>query len=213
MGTFTDQLLVLVMLLNFSALGTGRISFAIRAVALQGVALGLLPLLVHPFSEHLLGICFGILVTKGILIPLLLDSAVRRVKIKHEMEPFLGYVPTLLLGAVCTAVAFVFAARLPLAPEHQGGLFVPAAIATLLSGFLLLTTRRKAISQVIGYLVLENGIFIFGQLLTAAMPLMVELGVLLDLIVGIFVMGIVINQISREFSTIDTSRLTTLREE
>jgi hydrogenase-4 component E len=65
---------------------------------------------------------------------------------------------------------------------------------------------------VIGYLLLENGIFIFGLLLTDSMPLMVEAGALLDLIAGIFVMGIIINQISREFSSIDTSRLSTLRE-
>ena len=83
----------------------------------------------------------------------------------------------------------------------------------LLTGFLLLTTRRKAISQVIGYLVMENGIFLFGLLLSEAMPFMVEAGALLDLLVGIFVMGIVINQISREFSSIDTSRLSALKEE
>jgi hydrogenase-4 component E len=92
-------------------------------------------------------------------------------------------------------------------------MFVPASIATLLAGFLILTTRRKAISQVIGYLVLENGIFIFGLLLADAMPIMVEAGALLDLLVGTFVMGIVINHISREFSSLDTSRLTSLKEE
>ena len=110
-------------------------------------------------------------------------------------------------------LAFAFADQLPLAPEHKDLLFVPASIATLLTGFLLLTTRRKAISQVIGYLVMENGIFVFGLLLTEAMPVMVEAGALLDLLVGIFVMGIVINHISREFSSIDTSRLRTLKEE
>ena len=120
---------------------------------------------------------------------------------------------TLFLGAVTTALAFAFAARLPLAPQHQGLLLVPAAIATITTGFLVLTTRKKAITQVIGYLILENGIFIFGLLLSEAMPVMVEAGVLLDLIVGIFVMGIIINQISHEFSSIDTSRLTALREE
>lgn len=98
-------------------------------------------------------------------------------------------------------------------PEHQNYMFVPASIATLMSGFLVLTTRRKAISQVIGYLILENGIFIFGLLLAEAMPIMVEAGALLDLLVGTFVMGIVINQISREFSSLDTSRLTSLKEE
>ena len=80
------------------------------------------------------------------------------------------------------------------------------------SGFLLLITRRKAITQVLGYLMLENGIFIFAVLLSAALPLMVEAGVLLDLLVGIFVMGIVLNQISREFSTLNTERLTALKE-
>jgi hydrogenase-4 component E len=117
-----------------------------------------------------------------------------------------------VLGALCTALAFWFALRLPLAAIHQRHLFLPAAIATLLAGCLLLTTRRKAISQVLGYLVLENGIFIFGLLLTEAMPVMVEAGVLLDLLVGTFVMGIVIKHISREFSSLDTSRLTALRE-
>jgi hydrogenase-4 component E len=82
-----------------------------------------------------------------------------------------------------------------------------------MTGFLVLTTRRKAISQVIGYLVMENGIFIFGLLLAEAMPIMVEAGALLDLLVGTFVMGIVINQISREFSSLDTSLLTSLKEE
>jgi hydrogenase-4 component E len=66
---------------------------------------------------------------------------------------------------------------------------------------------------VIGYLVLENGIFIFGMLLSKAMPVLVEAGVLLDLLVGVFVMAIVINHISREFSSIDTSRLRKLKEE
>lgn len=213
MATSADQLLVLVMLINFVLLGSSRLAFCIRAVALQGVLLGILPGIIHPFSWHLVGITLGIVLAKGLLIPFFINDAVRKAHIRREVEPFLGYVPTLLLGAVFTALAFVFAQRLPLAPEHQELLFVPASIATLMTGFLVLTTRKKAISQVIGYLVLENGIFIFGMLLTEAMPVMVEAGALLDLMVGIFIMGIVINQINREFSSIDTSRLRALKEE
>ncbi len=213
MGAFADQLLVLVMLINFVLLGSSRIAFCIRAVAVQGVVLGILPGIIHPFSYHLAGITISIILAKGVIIPYLIDKAVRQAQIKREIEPFLGYVPTLILGAVFTSLAFVFALKLPLAPEHQDLLFVPASIATLMTGFLVLTTRKKAISQVIGYLVLENGIFIFGLLLTEAMPVMVEAGALLDLLVGIFVMGIVINHISREFSSIDTSRLQALKEE
>ncbi len=212
MNSFADQLLVLVMLINFIALGSSRMAFSIRAVAVQGIVLGLLPGIIHPFSWHLVMISGGLIAAKGIVIPWLLSGAIHKVSIKREVEPFIGFVATLLLGAVFTALAFIFAAKLPLAPEHQGLLFVPASIATLLTGFLVLTTRRKAISQVIGYLILENGIFIFGLLLTTAMPVLVEAGALLDLLVGIFVMGIIINHISREFSSIDTSRLTTLKE-
>lgn len=213
MFTLADQLLVLVLLINFISLGTSRLMFSIRAVAIQGVILGILPGLIHPFSWHLVAITVVIIAVKGVIIPLLLGRAVRSAEIKREVEPFLGYVPTLLLGAVFTALSFGFADRLPMLPEHQNYMFVPASIATLMTGFLILTTRRKAISQVIGYLVLENGIFIFGLLLAEAMPVMVEAGALLDLLVGTFVMGIVINQISREFSSLDTSRLTSLKEE
>ncbi len=212
MYPFTDQVLVFVMLINFLALGSSRINVAIRAVALQGVALGFLPGIMHEFSWHLLGITVGIILAKGIAIPWLLIGAMRKAEIRREVEPLIGYIPALVMGAIGTALAFVFAAKLPLAPEHQGLLFVPASIATLLTGFTLLVTRRKALSQVIGYLVLENGIFIFGLLLTEAMPVMVEAGALLDLLVGIFVMGIIINHISRQFSSIDTSRLTALKE-
>ena len=81
-----------------------------------------------------------------------------------------------------------------------------------MTGLILLTTRRKAISQVVGYLVLENGIFVFGLLLVDAMPLLVEVGVLLDLFVAVFVMGIILNHIRDEFASLDTGRLEELRE-
>jgi hydrogenase-4 component E len=213
MNSLADQLLVLCLLLNFSVLGTSRLGFSVRAVALQGVILGVLPALIHPFSWHLVMIVVSIILAKGALIPILIMRAIRKAEIQREFEPYIGYIPSLVLGALFTSLAFIFAARLPLAPEHEGLLFVPASIATVMCGFLVLMGRRKAISQVIGYLLMENGIFVFGLLLADAMPLMVEAGALLDLLVGVFVMGIVINHISREFSTLDTSRLSALREE
>src|SRR6185369_4724151 len=213
MNALVDQLLVLSLLVNFIVLGASRLGFSVRAVAVQGIVLGLLPALIHPFSWHLVGIVVGMLLIKGLVIPWMIMNAIRQAGIKREVEPFIGFIPSLVLGALFTALAFVFAAKLPLAPEHEGLLFVPASMATIMCGFLVLIARRKAISQVIGYLVMENGIFIFGLLLADAMPVMVEAGALLDLLVGVFVMGIVINHISREFSSIDTSRLTALREE
>ncbi|MCM0084356.1 hydrogenase [Geomonas sp. Red32] len=213
MSSLADQLLVLCLLINFAVLGTSRLAFSVRAVALQGVLLGVLPALVHPFSWHLALIVVSIMAVKGAVIPALIINAIKRAEIQREFVPFIGYIPSLVLGALLTSLAFIFAAKLPLAPEHAGLLVVPASLATLMSGFLVLMGRRKAISQVIGYLLMENGIFIFGLLLADAMPVMVEAGALLDLLVGVFVMGIVINHISREFSTLDTSRLSALREE
>lgn len=212
MNSATDQLLVLVLLINILVLGTRRTHVSIRAIAIQGIVLGILPLLIHPFHGRILVITLFVLLAKGVLIPWLLLSAKRKIGIGEDVEPFLGYSGNIILGALATITAFVFAARLPLAPMHQGLLIVPAALATCLSGFIALASHRKAINQVIGYLLLENGIFIFGLLLTEAMPLMVEAGALLDLIAGIFVMGIIINQISREFSSIDTGRMSALRE-
>ena len=136
MITLADQLLVLVLLINFVVLGTSRLIFSIRAVAVQGVILGILPGLIHPFSWHLVGITVGIIAAKGFAIPLLLNRAVRSAEIKREDEPFVGYVATLLLGALFTALSFGFAGKLPLLPEHQNYMFVPASIATLMSGFL-----------------------------------------------------------------------------
>jgi hydrogenase-4 component E len=212
MNTAADQLLVLVLLINILILGTRRTNIAIRAIAAQGIVLGLLPLMTHSFQSHILLITIFVLLAKGICIPWLLLGALKKTESKESLQPIFGYSGNIMAGAVTTALAFVFAAKLPLAPVHQGLLIVPASLATILAGFIAIANRRQAINQVVGYLMLENGIFVFGLLLTEAMPLMVEAGVLLDLIAGIFVMGLIIRQISREFSSIDTSRMTALRE-
>jgi len=211
-NTTADQLLVFVLLINILVLGTHRTSVAIRAIAAQGIVLGLLPLLTHSIQLHTLIITVFVLLAKGLCIPWLLLNALKKIETGEDLQPFFGYSGNILSGAIATVLAFIFAASLPLAPHHQGLLIVPAALATILTGFIAIASRRKAINQVVGYLMLENGIFIFGLLLTDTMPLMVEAGALLDLIAGIFVMGIIINQINREFSSIDTSRMTALRE-
>ena len=104
------------------------------------------------------------------------------------------------------------ARALPLLPEHAGTLLVPGAIASMLTGFILLIGRAKAISQVCGYLILENGIYLFGLLLIHSTPLLVESGILLDVTVGVFVIGIIVDRIQRAFDSLDTRKLTILRE-
>jgi hydrogenase-4 component E len=207
-----NLLLLLVILFNFFLLGSSRLVACIRVVAIQGGILSLLPLFIHGFTGHSLILAGGAFLLKGVAIPLLLLRAIRQVHIRREIEPLIGYVPTLLLGTLATAGAFIFSDHLPLIAAHRGSLFIPVGLATLVTGFLLLITRRKAITQVLGYLIFENGVFIFGMLLAEAMPLMVETGVLFDLLVAVFVMGIVMHQINREFSTMNTGKLSALRE-
>jgi len=213
MSHAVDPLLVLVLLVNFFILGTSRLRAVITGSALQGVLLGLLVVLVHGgLGLQSAAVAIATIVIKGTLIPALLHRAMRDAEIRREIEPLIGYVASLLLGAAATGAAVLFARVLPLAPEHVGSLLVPASLATVLTGFLVLCTRRKAITQVVGYLVLENGVFIMGLCLLDAMPFLVEVGVLLDLLVAVFGIGIIINHITREFSSLDTARLSALRE-
>jgi hydrogenase-4 component E len=208
-----NALLVIILVLNLFALGTSRILSVIRIVAAQGVLLGALPLLLYGNIglPEALAAAVGILI-KGILIPAIMTRALRDVVIKKEVQPLIGLLPSIILGALGTGFALIFANRLDMAPFQGGTLIVPAAFATIFVGFIILTTRVKALSQAVGYLVLENGIFIFGLLLVDAMPLVVEMGVLLDLFVGIFVIAIMVKHINRAFSTTDTSELVALKE-
>ncbi len=198
-----DSLLVVLILLNLFVLGTSRIRGVIQALAAQGLLLGLMPLLVHDsIGPRVIVVSLCTVSLKSVVIPGMLGRAMRDLSITREVEPLISLRVSMVLGALGTGLALAFAGWLPLSEIHLGTLLIPASLSTVWAGFLVLTTRRKAISQVLGYLLLENGVFIFGLLLLEPLPMMVEMGVLLDLFVGVFIMGIILNRISREFSDI-----------
>jgi len=208
-----NLLIGLAMGLNLLALGSGRLPSLIRTVSLQGVVLGLLPLLMEKEADwRIVLVAVATILGKGLIIPALLRRAMRTAHIEREIEPIIGFVPSLLLGAAGAIAAVALGETLPLLPEHAGSLLVPGAMASIFTGFILLIGRVKAISQVCGYLILENGIYLFGLLLIRSMPLLVESGLLLDLTVGVFVIGIIIDRIQRAFDSLDTRKLTALRE-
>jgi hydrogenase-4 component E len=136
----------------------------------------------------------------------------RTAHIDREVEPLIGFVPSLLLGAGGTIVAVAVSHSLPVLPEHADSLLLPGALASIMTGFVLLIGRVKAISQVCGYLILENGIYLFGLMLVKSTPMLVESGILLDLVVAVFVIGIIVDRIQRAFDSLDTRKLTVLRE-
>lgn len=213
MESLLDSILMLVIILDIYALGTGRLDAVIRTAAVQGVLLAATPVLAHgAITIEGLLVALGTFSLKGVAIPAMLLHSIREVEIRREVEPLISLGASMLLGGLGAGLALVFTTQMSLAPGQEGQLVIPAAVTTFFTGFLLLTTRRKAVTQVVGYLILENGIYVFGLLLIEQVPLLVEAGVLLDLVVGIFVMGILLDHIQREFSSIDTRSLSALKE-
>lgn len=205
-----NALLMLLLALNLFALGTSRLLSIVRIVAAQGVLLGAITLLLHKHITPPVLVATGLsIIIKASVIPGIMLRAIRDSRIKREVEPLIGILPSILLGALGTGACLLCFNQL----SPEGDLIIPAAFATILAGFILLTTRFKAITQVLGYLILENGIFIFSLLLIEAIPLVVEMGMLLDLVVGIFVISIITNHINRAFSSLDTRDLVELKEE
>jgi hydrogenase-4 component E len=201
-----------VVVTDFAVLATGRLSSCIRAIAAQGLLLGVLPFLVEgDVTPHTLVLGNGTMLIKGVVLPWLLRRAMREAAVRREVEPLIGAVASMLLGALALAIGFAVAGALPL-HAIVPGLLVPVALVTLVIGLIVLTTRSKAITQVVGYLMFENGIFLFGLTQSQRVPFLVEIGVLLDVLVGVFIMGIVMFHINREFDSISSAKLTDLRD-
>lgn len=212
MNDVLNVLIGLAMGLNLVALGSSRLPSLIRVAAAQGVVLGIMPLLVGHGGALFVLVAVCTVAAKGVVIPFLLRRSMRSANIDRDLEPLIGYLPSLLLGAAGTVGAVVLARDLPLLPEHRESLLVAGSLASVFTGLLLLMGRAKAISQVCGYLIFENGIYLFGMLLIHSMPLLVETGILLDLTVAVFVIGIIVDHIQRAFDSLDTRKLTALRE-
>lgn len=213
MHTFAELIIVFVILLDLALAVTGGLASCIRLVALQGVVAGLLPLLAGHGAPGARAVSFAlvIILLKGVVFPWLLARAGERSGARKDVEPLISYPASIMLCLGAFIASSWLGSRLPL-PETQVAWIVPASLATIFTGFLLITTRTKAITQVLGYLVIENGIYIFGLALFVEQPLMVELAILLDVFVAVFVMGIAIFHISREFDHIDTAQLSELSD-
>ena len=210
-----NTLLVGLVLVDFVLLGASRLGTGIRQIAVQGVLLSVLTLALHagwgaPWRVWLLALGSG--TVKAGLFPFLLRRALREADVRREVEPYVGFTASVLVGVAALAAALWLGARLPLPGAVASTLLVPVSLFTVLCGLFLLVSRRKALTQVVGYLVVENGVFCFGLALPEGAPLSVELGILLDIFAAVFVMGIMIYHISREFDHIDTDRLTSLRD-
>jgi hydrogenase-4 component E len=212
MHPFHEILLLLVVLTDFWVLATTRLSTTIRVTAIQGALLAAIPLALYsPITVHIAGLAIGTLLVKALVLPYFLTRAIREAAVRREIEPLIGFTASLMLGATAVALSFAIAPRLEL-PGVPSEMLIPVSLSTVIIGLIVLTTRNKALTQVVGYLILENGIYVFGLSQAERVPFLVELGVLLDVFAGVFIMGIVVFHINREFDSIDSARLTELRD-
>lgn len=208
MNQSVNVILVFLVLIDFMLLASSRLVACIRAVAIQGILLGVLAIAAQDVKLTVVGVLLPLIsaVVKGFLLPWLLVRAMRDANTVREIEPLIGYNLSVIIGAAALGISLWLGQRLPLPSQPASFLLVPAAFFTCLVGLVVLITRSKAITQVLGYLTLENGVYAFGAAVAFGMPILVELGILLDVFVGVFVMGIAIFHISRQFDHIDTDQ-------
>jgi len=213
MTVWIDAAMAALVLMDLVLLASSRFRVCIRAVAGQGAILGALILCVRPGSWTAATLLLaGIVVfLKGVLFPRLLLRALREAEVQRELSPFVGPVTSLLAGILALAIAVWVSGHLPALPTTTSTLAAPVALATIFIGLFLVVSRRLALAQVVGYLVIENGASAFGIVLVREIPLLVELGMLLDAFALVFIMGIAIYHIRREFDHVDAGRLRTLR--
>ncbi len=183
----------------------------LRTLALQTALLALITLLLWLRWQmpHYLWLAAVVLLVKAIAIPAYLAHAATRLQIRRDDGIWSG---TAVLFAGCGVViaGYFLAPQISVLALGNAGA-AGMALALLLIGMLLMMTRRLALSQIIGFLVLENGIFLYGLTQTHGMPLMIEMGVVFDVLVGVLVAGVVIFRLNRSFEHIDVTQLRGLR--
>ncbi|MBN2525251.1 MAG: hypothetical protein JXR76_02580 [Deltaproteobacteria bacterium] len=208
---------ILLALSSLFLFGSSRIRISIRVVIAQGFLLGIAFLLHN--EEHLNSstwtIAISSMLLKGIVLPWLLTFVLHRSRAKLEIEPYVGFGTSLFIGVLLLGFSTYVAWNLSLTSTVRA--IPPALFSTALflifCGMFLIVTRKKAITQTIGYLVLENGVFATGLGIGHEFPFIVEMGVMLDIFVGVFLMGIMIFRIDKAFDHTDTHRFNTLLDE
>ncbi|MFB3819182.1 MAG: NADH-quinone oxidoreductase subunit K [Candidatus Methylomirabilales bacterium] len=212
-ATGLEAIVALLLITDLLLLGSGRLRSCIALVGLQGIVVSLLPILLHGMDGRAWLLTLGSAALKGGVFPWLLLRVLRETGVRREVEPFVSHTVAVVVGVGALMFSLWVDARLGLPSMVTGGssLVVPAGLATLLIGLFVIVSRRKALTQVVGYIVVENGSFTLGMALVGGVPMLVELGVLMDVFVAVFIMSIATYHISREFDHMDVDQLNQLK--
>jgi hydrogenase-4 component E len=212
---FINLLAAMLLLIAFAMLTQRRILSLIKLFALQGFVLSLSTFVVAwSTNQHHLYYSAGLtLLLKVLVLPWLLHRLIHRLNVRWDVETMINIPTTMLVGIALVIFSFNLAA--PIAQLSEGitrGL-IGIALASVLLSLLMMLTRRKAVSQVVAFLSLENGLFFAATSATQGMPLVVELGIALDVLVATFIFGIFFFQIRETFDSLDITHMEKLKDD
>jgi hydrogenase-4 component E len=208
----------LVLVLQILMVGQRWLVTNIRAFGVQSFPLASIAATIAYFNHapHIYLVAALTLVVKAILLPVFLERLVMKIEIRQEIEPFVNIPLSVIIAGLLTLLAYVVAESFhrpeeATGPATLGHNTLAVAIALFLIGFFMMVNRRKALTQVLGLLSLENGILLAGISLTYGMPLIVEVGIFFDVLVAALLLAILIYRIRETFDSMDVSRLSRLR--
>ena len=214
-GQLIDLFATLMLLIAFAMIAQRRVLTLIHLFALQGATLVASTALVgHVTHQPHLYISAGLtLALKVFLIPWLLHRVIDRLSVRWDVEMLINIPTMLLIGIVLVIFAFDIAAPIAQLSASVARGTLGIALACVLLSFLMMITRSKAVPQVVGFLAMENGLFFAAIAATYGMPMVVELGIALDVLVGILILGVFLFQIREQFDSLDIRHLERLKED
>ena len=213
-GQVINLCAAIMLLLGFAMLAQRRILTLINLFMLQGLVLAASTLIVAltTHQNHLLWSAGLTLLLKVIALPYILHRLIRRLSVKWDIETLLNIPTTMLIGIALVVIAFNVAQPI----SQLAGTIIRAtlgiALACVLLSFLMMITRSKAVPQVIAFLSMENGLFFAATSATYGMPMVVELGIALDVLVGMVILGVFFFQIREQFDSLDIRHMERQKE-
>jgi len=203
----------LVLIMGIAVLWRHSLQAYIDSFALQSFffVLGILTVAIYSGEWELYLVAIMVLALKVAFIPRVLHRARQHVGAGLEIRPFVNTPMSVLLAAILTLVAYAVAQPIVALSDLPTRASIPMALAVVFVGFFIVVSRRSALTQIVGFLVMENGIALIAVLATFGVPLIVELGVFLDVLLGFLVMQVFVYRIRETFATIDVDQLRKLR--
>jgi hydrogenase-4 component E len=212
MSEMTDVLLIIFIMSIFYVSIANRIVTYVRVLALQGVILFAVTFIQLNRIEtwNLVLILLETIVFKAVAVPLFLSYLIKRNRITRESEPYLPHFVSLLITTVIVAVTVLLASSVH--DNYLDKIFFIVSLSTLFTGLYFIASRKKIITHVMGYLMIENGVFVLSLAVGNEMPGLVNLGIMLDVFASVLILGIFLNKIGDVFRDADVDNLSSLKD-